>query len=100
MIGLATLPWGRASRATADDPSLAGARGINIRRVHLCGLTLAGVLVGLSGTLAGVDLAIDPALGWTLTVPVLAAAILGGVGYIRSVEHKSELQSLMRIYLV
>lgn len=82
LVGLALLPWGRALRAAADDPSLAGARGVNIRRVHLYGLALAGLLAGLSGTLAGVDLAIDPAMGGTLTIPVLAAAILGGVGSI------------------
>lgn len=80
MIGLAVLPWGRAIRATADDPALASARGIDVRRVHLYGLGLAGLLAGLSGTLAGLDLAIEPALGWTLTIPILAAAILGGIG--------------------
>lgn len=77
---MALLPWGRAIRAAADDPDLANARGINVARIHLLALVIGGLLIGLSGSLAGVDLAIEPGLGWTLTVPILAAAILGGIG--------------------
>ncbi len=80
LIGLAVLPWGRAMRAAADDPTLASVRGVNVARVRFHGLLLAGTLTGLSGTLAGIDLAVEPGLGWSLTVPVLAAAILGGIG--------------------
>lgn len=30
--------------------------------------------------LAGLDLVIEPLVGWNLTIPILAAAILGGIG--------------------
>jgi branched-subunit amino acid ABC-type transport system permease component len=34
----------------------------------------------LTGVLAGLDLVIEPLLGWNLTIPIFAAAILGGIG--------------------
>jgi branched-chain amino acid transport system permease protein/neutral amino acid transport system permease protein len=80
MAGLRLLPWGRALRGVADDPGLAGVRGVPVARVHMAGILGAGALFGLGGTLAAVDLAIEPGLGWALVIPVLAAAILGGVG--------------------
>lgn len=80
MTGLRLLPWGRALRGVADDPGLAGVRGIPVARIHMAGILGAGALFGLGGTLAAVDLAIEPGLGWALVIPVLAAAILGGVG--------------------
>lgn len=71
---------GRGLRAVADNPSLAQTRGLPVERVRGFGLVLAGALFGLSGTLVGVDLAIEPSLTWAVTVPVIAAAILGGLG--------------------
>jgi len=80
LAGLRLLPWGRALRAAADDASLAALRGIPIGRLRVLANLLAGALAGLSGTLAGFSLAIEPGLGWSLTVSVIAAAILGGIG--------------------
>lgn len=80
LVGLRVLPWGRALRAAADDMSLAAVRGIPVARLRAGAALLGGALAGLSGTLAGVNLAIEPGLGWSLTVPVIAAAILGGIG--------------------
>ncbi len=80
LLGLRLLPWGRALRAAADDTALAALRGIPVGRLRAGAALLAGALAGLSGTLAGVNLAIEPGLGWALTVPVIAAAILGGIG--------------------
>ncbi|MDZ4137003.1 MAG: branched-chain amino acid ABC transporter permease, partial [Paracoccaceae bacterium] len=71
---------GKAMRATADNPMLAGVRGIDTARV--IGLTwcLCGALFGLTGVFAGLDLVIEPLVGWNLTIPIFAAAILGGIG--------------------
>jgi branched-chain amino acid transport system permease protein/neutral amino acid transport system permease protein len=80
LAGLRLLPWGRALRAAADDASLAALRGIPIGRLRVLANLVAGALAGLSGTLAGFSLAIEPGLGWSLTISVLAAAILGGIG--------------------
>ena len=71
---------GQSLRAVADNPSLAEVRGLPVDRVRLFGLAVAGALFGLSGTLAGVDLAIEPSLAWVITIPVIAAAIFGGLG--------------------
>ncbi|MBX6373023.1 MAG: branched-chain amino acid ABC transporter permease [Acetobacteraceae bacterium] len=80
LLGLRLLPWGRALRAAADDMALAAVRGIPVDRLRAGAAVLGGALAGLSGTLAGMNLAIEPGLGWALTVPVIAAAILGGIG--------------------
>ena len=80
LLGLRLLPWGRALRAAADDMALAAVRGIPVGRLRAGAAVLGGALAGLSGPLAGMNLAIEPGLGWALTVPVIAAAILGGVG--------------------
>jgi branched-subunit amino acid ABC-type transport system permease component len=73
-------PLGRAMRATADNPTLAEVRGI--RRNVIVGITwlVCGALFGLTGVLAGLDLVIEPLIGWNLTIPIIAAAILGGAG--------------------
>lgn len=80
LLALRYLAWGRAVRGVADDSVLAGVRGIPVNRIYAVGIIAAGALIGLGGTLAAVDLAIEPGLGWALVIPVLAAAILGGVG--------------------
>lgn len=77
---LAFTRAGQALRAVSDNPSLAAVRGLPVRRVQLLGLVISGALFGLSGTLVGVDLAIEPSLAWVITIPVIAAAIFGGLG--------------------
>lgn len=77
---LMLTPLGRALRAVADNPSLANVRGLPVPLVETFGIAIAGALLGLSGTLVGVDLAIDPNLNWAVTIPVIAAAIVGGLG--------------------
>lgn len=77
---LTFTPIGRALRAVADNASLANVRGLPVPRVEAFGVLVAGALFGLSGTLVGVDLAIDPNLNWAVAIPVIAAAIVGGLG--------------------
>jgi len=71
---------GKAMRATADNFTLAEVRGIGTARVITATWLIGGALAGLSGLMAGLDLVIEPLLGWYLTIPVFAAAILGGIG--------------------
>ncbi len=71
---------GKAVRATADNPMLAEVRGIDTARVIMFTWAFCGALFGLAGVLAGLDLVIEPLLGWNLTIPIFAAAILGGIG--------------------
>lgn len=77
---LALTPIGRALRAVADNPSLADVRGLPVSRVETFGIVVAGAMLGLSGTLVGLDLSIDPNLNWAVTIPIIAAAIVGGLG--------------------
>ena len=77
---MAYTPLGRAMRATADNPALAEIRGIRRNVIVTFTWFLCGALFGLTGVLAGLDLVIEPLIGWNLTIPVIAAAILGGVG--------------------
>lgn len=77
---LAYTRLGKAMRATADNFSLAEVRGIHTDRVIAATWVYCGALLGLTGTLAGLDLVIEPLVGWNLTIPIFAAAILGGIG--------------------
>lgn len=71
---------GKAMRATADNPMLAEVRGINAALVLAFTTGVCGALFGLTGVFAGLDLVIEPLVGWNLTIPIFAAAILGGIG--------------------
>ena len=71
---------GKAMRATADNETLAEVRGINTAYVVAFTWCLCGALFGLTGVFAGLDLVIEPLVGWNLTIPIFAAAILGGIG--------------------
>lgn len=77
---LAYTRLGRAMRAMADNPTLAQVRGVNTVQITAGTCLLAGALFGLTGVFAGLDLVVEPLVGWSLTIPVFAAAILGGVG--------------------
>lgn len=71
---------GKAMRATADNETLAEVRGINTSFVIAFTWLVCGALFGLTGVFAGLDLVIEPLVGWNLTIPIFAAAILGGIG--------------------
>lgn len=77
---LTLTPIGRALRAVADNAALANVRGIPVPKVEAFGVAVAGALFGLSGVLVGLDLTIDPNLNWAVAIPVIAAAIVGGLG--------------------
>ncbi|MEM9782716.1 MAG: branched-chain amino acid ABC transporter permease [Pseudomonadota bacterium] len=77
---LAYTRIGKAIRATADNPMLAEVRGVSTAQVIMATWFIAGALFGLTGVLAGLDLVIEPLIGWNLTIPIFAAAILGGIG--------------------
>ena len=71
---------GKAMRAVADNPMLAGVKGLDseqvIRRTSFIGAALAGI----SGIMVGVDTIVEPLMGFKLVFSVFAAAILGGIG--------------------
>jgi len=71
---------GRAMRAVADNPMLAAIRGVDAAKITALTTVLCGAIFGLTGVFAGLDLVIEPLVGWNLTIPIFAAAILGGIG--------------------
>jgi branched-chain amino acid transport system permease protein len=79
---LAFTRTGKAMRAVADNPVLAGIKGINAdavaRLVNFVGMGLAGA----GGVLLGLDTSIDPLTGFRVILSVFAAAVVGGLGSI------------------
>ena len=71
---------GRKIRAVSDDQVLAGIRGINAPRVIAVVWMIACGLCGVAGVLLAADSSISPLLGWSIAIPVFAAALLGGIG--------------------
>lgn len=71
---------GRQMRAVADNPDLARASGIRVRRVMLVLWSVVGVLCALGGVLFGAKAVVSPELGWELLIPAFAAMIVGGIG--------------------
>ena len=74
---LAFTRTGKAMRAVADDPTLAGLKGIDAERVAR--LTNFGAM---GGVLLGLDTTIDPLTGFRVILSVFAAAVVGGLGSI------------------
>jgi branched-chain amino acid transport system permease protein len=71
---------GRAMRATALNPQLAQASGIDPERVLRATWVIGGVLAAVAGACAGLTVQLRPTLGLDLLLPLFAAAILGGIG--------------------
>jgi branched-chain amino acid transport system permease protein/neutral amino acid transport system permease protein len=72
---------GKAMRATASDPELARNCGVPTRRVIDAAWLLSGLLCGLAGVALVTELgSFDFTTGSAFLIPVIAAAVLGGVG--------------------
>src|SRR3546814_8187542 len=112
LLFLAGFTWfflksrkGVAMRAVADSQQVAMAMGINVERYFALAWAMAGVVSALGGVVWGAMLGVDVHLA-LVGLKVFPVVILGGLdsivgaivgGLIRSEEHTSELQSLMRI---
>jgi branched-subunit amino acid ABC-type transport system permease component len=78
---LSRTKLGKAMRATAADPELAEASGINVRRTRTVAWTLSGIFCGVGGALLAVSTAsFDFSSGDSFVFVVFAAAIVGGIG--------------------
>lgn len=72
---------GKAMRATAADPELAGSCGIKVRRSTTLTWALSGILCGLGGVALGISSASFSNLsGDDFLFVVFAAAVIGGLG--------------------
>ncbi len=87
MVALAALlalihltPLGRSIRATAANPALAAAAGINVQRITNVAWLIAGATGALGGVLLAIDNQVSLDMGFQVLLPVFAIAILGGFG--------------------
>lgn len=71
---------GKSMRALSDNPDLARISGIDVDRVILYTWAVAMGLAALSGIMYGLVTHVNPNMGWSLILPMFAAAILGGIG--------------------
>ncbi|MEI6105211.1 MAG: branched-chain amino acid ABC transporter permease [Methanothrix sp.] len=71
---------GKSMRALADNPDLARITGINVDRVIRHTWTVSMGLAALAGIMFGLITHLNPNMGWSIILPMFAAAILGGIG--------------------
>jgi len=71
---------GKAIRATASNPELALASGINVDRVVWITWFIGAGLAAIAGIFRGADTQIWPLTGWDIILPIFAVVILGGIG--------------------
>ena len=71
---------GKAMRAVAGNPSLAGLKGIDAVAVARLATLIGAGLAGFGGVLIGLDTQVDPLLGFRAMLSVFAAAVVGGLG--------------------
>ena len=75
-----TSRWGRAMRATAEDPVVAGLHGIRVPIVQRAAVTLSIVVAGLAGVIIAPFTVLTPSAGTTYLISAFAVVVLGGIG--------------------
>jgi branched-subunit amino acid ABC-type transport system permease component len=71
---------GRILRAIADNAVLTEIAGADVGRARLAMWLIAVLLASTGGILFGLNLVIQPNMGWDLVIPIFSAAIVGGIG--------------------
>lgn len=79
-LALAYTPLGKATRAVADNPSLAASSGLRVDGVIAVVWTVGVGLTGLAGFALAVDQQVHFRMGFNLLLLVFAAVCLGGLG--------------------
>ncbi len=77
---IARTAAGRAMRAVAENPALAGIYGVDVARVVRTVWAIGAAMAALAGVTSGLLVQIRPTMGFDLLLPLFAAAILGGIG--------------------
>ncbi len=72
--------FGKAMRATADNPGLAEASGIDTDRIRYGTWIVGGMMAALAGVMLGLQAEVRFDAGFRLLLPLFAAVILGGIG--------------------
>src|SRR5690606_14127684 len=71
---------GKALRAMADNADLAQVSGINTKMVITVTWLLGGALASMAGTMLSLDVNLRPDLAFNIILPIVAAAVVGGLG--------------------
>jgi branched-chain amino acid transport system permease protein len=87
MVGLVFLVektrMGRAMRATAENPRVAGLMGVDTNRVVVFTFAVGAALAAVAGVMWGANYASAQfAMGFTPGIKAFSAAVLGGIGNI------------------
>ncbi len=87
IVAIALVLWaligtrlGKATRAVADNPSLAAASGIDVDRVIRLVWAVGAAMAGLAGILLGLAQQVNFSLGFNILLLMFAAVTLGGLG--------------------
>jgi branched-chain amino acid transport system permease protein len=73
--------WGKAMRATAQDPETAATMGINVERTIVLTFFIGGALAGAAGLIQGMYYNIGQWwMGYQAGLRAFTAAVLGGIG--------------------
>jgi branched-chain amino acid transport system permease protein len=75
-----TSRWGRALRATAEDPVVAGLHGIRVPIAQRAAVTLSILVAGLAGVIIAPFTVLTPSVGTTFLISAFAVVVLGGIG--------------------
>ena len=80
-VFLARTRAGRAVRATAEDPTVAGLLGVNVSAVIVLVFFVASALAGAAGVLVGLAYnSVHPFIGVQMGIKGLVVMLLGGLG--------------------
>lgn len=83
LFALGRTGYGRAWRALADDPKMAGLLGVDARRIELATFAVSAALAGLAGGMLALHYGqASYGAGLAITLKALLAAVLGGIGSI------------------
>ena len=77
---LSFTPFGRAIRATSEDPDTAGLVGIDARLINAAAAAIALVTVGIAGAALGLKGTFDAYSGSAQLLFAFEAAVIGGAG--------------------
>lgn len=72
--------FGKALRASAEDPEAAATLGINVRHVYAATFALAAAVSAFGGTLIGTAFSFEPLSGLTWLGLGFTVIVLGGIG--------------------
>ena len=72
--------WGKAIRATSQNPEVSKACGIDTRKVRVVTFGIGAAAAGIAGAIAGILFTIHPTMGLEYILKAFVIVVLGGLG--------------------